>query len=363
MVRKFLQLPKHLYAHDSAWVPPLLIDQLNKLSPKHPYFEHAEVRLWLVFADTQPVARISAQVDRFQALSDPVKVGCFGNFECVDDDEIAAQLLAAAENWLIEQGCQCVRGPFNLSINQECGLLINNYTRPPTIMMGHNQPYYSALLEQQNYTKAKDLIAWWNHSDFEYTPAMQRMIDRYRARIEIRNINPKQLDSDVDQMMDIFNDAWINNWGFIPFTKNEFLHMAKEMLLFFPARYFKIAEYQGQAVGIIALLPNINELIKDLNGKLMPFGWIKLLWRMKFARPKTARLALLGIKQAYQNQMLGSALVFLLMDHIRNEGRADGFTEHEMSWVLEDNQRLNKMLHSLGGRPYKTYRLYEKNLT
>ncbi|OUV63666.1 MAG: hypothetical protein CBC79_01295 [Gammaproteobacteria bacterium TMED119] len=362
MVRKFLQLPHQLYADDPAWIAPLVIDQLDKLSPKHPYFEHAEARFWLAFKDTQPVARISAQVDQLQARSDCDKVGCFGNFECIDDHQLAAQLFTAAENWLSDRGCQRVRGPFNLSINQECGLLLDNYAQPPTIMMGHSRPYYPALLEQQHYLKVKDLIAWWNRSDFEYTPAMQRLIDRYQARVEIRNIKPKQFSSDIESMLDIFNDAWINNWGFVPFTKNEFFHLGKELLQFFPARYFKIAEYQGQAVGMIALLPNINELISDLRGKLLPFGWLKLLWRMKFAPPKTARMALLGIKREYQNNMLGSAMVFMLMDQIRKEGLADGYYEHEMSWVLEDNERLNKMLKSIGGRPYKTYRLYEKVL-
>ena len=163
-------------------------------------------------------------------------------------------------------------------------------------------------------------------------------------------------------MMTIFNDAWANNWGFIPFTENEFVHLGKEMLQLIPESHFKLAELDGEPVGMIAGLPNFNQITKDLNGKLLPFGLFKLLWRLKFAPPTTGRVALLGIKQKYQNQLIGSALAFLLICEIKKVAHQTGVVEHEMSWVLEDNKRLNKILESLGGKRYKTYRVFEKRL-
>ena len=361
-VRKFLDVPVDIYADDPSWVQPLYIDQLEKLSSKHPYFEHAQVRFWIISKDGRMVGRISAQIDQLQARSDVQKIGCIGNFECIDDQQVANKLFLEAQQWLSAHSCECARGPFNLSINQECGLLIDGFDRPPCIMMGHARSYYQQLFEQGGYTKAKDLIAWWHDQEFVPSKAMARVIDRYQDKITIRNVDPKQAQRDINIMKDIFNDAWIDNWGYIPFTDKEFKHLGKEMLQFFPARYFKIAEYQGEPVGLMALLPNINELIADLNGRLLPFGWAKLLWRMKFSSAKTGRAALLGIKRDYQNQMISSAMVFMLIDQLRKEGFKDGIVQHELSWVLEDNHRLNKIIESFGSIPYKTYRIFEKQL-
>jgi len=362
-IRKFLDVPVAIYADDPAWVQPLYVDQLEKLSVKHPYFEHAQARFWIIFKNDEMIGRISAQIDQLNALSDHQKIGCIGNFECIDDQAAANRLFSEAEQWLRAHSCEIARGPFNLSINQECGLLIDGFEQPPCIMMGHARPYYQRLYGDGGYTKAKDLVAWWHDKEFVPSNAMARVIDRYQKQITIRNVDPKHSQRDIYIMREIFNDAWIDNWGYIPFTDREFEHLGKEMMQFFPARYFKIAEYRGQPVGLMALLPNINELIADLKGKLFPFGWAKLLWRMKFSSPKTGRAALLGIKRDYQNQMSSSAMVFMLIDQLREEGLKDGIVHHELSWVLEDNHRLNKIIESFGSVPYKTYRIFEKQLT
>ena len=363
LVRQFIKVPWSIYTDDPHWVPPLLKERQDLLSPKHPYFEHANVKLWIAYKDKQAVGRISAQFDQLKSASDNESIGYFGMFECIDDTELAAKLLTEAELWLKGQGCEVIRGPFSLSINQESGLLVEGFDTPPYIMMGHAQPYYQTLLQENHYTKAKDLYAWFNQSEFSDPPAMQRLVERYKGRIVLRDIEVKQFERDIKIMMSIFNNAWANNWGFIPFTQNEFIHLGKEMLQLIPASHFKIAELDGEPVGMIAGLPNFNQITKDLNGKLFPLGLLKLLWRLKFSPPTTGRVALLGIKQEYQNQLIGSALAFLLIQQIKRVAHETGVREHEMSWVLEDNKRLNKILESLGGKRYKTYRVYEKRLS
>ncbi len=363
LVKQFVKVPWPIYRDDPHWVPPLVKERLDLLSPKHPYFEHAKVKLWIAYKDDQAVGRISAQFDRLKSVSDNESIGYFGLFECIDDSQLALQLFTQAEQWLKNQDCDVVRGPFNLSINQESGLLVKGFDTPPYIMMGHAKPYYQTLLQEHGYTKAKDLYAWFNQSEFVDPPAMLRLAGRYQSRIVLRNVDKNHFDRDIRIMMNIFNDAWANNWGFIPFTENEFVHLGREMLQLIPADHFKIAELDNEPVAMVAGLPNFNQITKDLNGKLFPFGVFKLLWRLKFSRPTTGRVALLGIKQHYQNQLIGSALAFLLIKEIKQVAYATGVVEHEMSWVLEDNKRLNKILESLGAERYKTYRVYEKRLS
>ena len=361
-IRKFIQSAWGIYQDDPAWVPPLLKERLDLLSPKHPYFDHANVKFWIAYQDGKAIGRISAQVDQLKSISDSKMVGYFGFFECIENETLAGDLLNKAECWLASQGCEIIRGPFSLSINQESGLLVDGFGTSPYIMMGHAKPYYSSLLLSNGYKKAKDLYAWFNQSEFSNPPAMQRVIERYKDRITLRDVDKKQFSRDIKYMLEIFNDAWEKNWGFIPFTEKEFTHLGKEMLQMIDEDHFIIAEVDGEPVGMVAGLPNFNEIIQDLNGRLFPLGLFKLIWRLKFSPPRTGRVALLGIKQKYQNQLIGSALAFMLIGKIKDVALRTGITSHEMSWVLEDNQRLNKILESLGSSKYKTYRIFEKNL-
>ena len=361
-IHKFVKVPWQIYQDDPAWVPPLIKERMDLLSPKHPYFEHARARFWIARDNGRAVGRISAQYDQIKPSSVKQSIGYFGMFDCIDDQEVASRLFESAENWLKEQGCELVRGPFSLSINQESGLLVDGFEQSPFIMMGHARKYFQELVKRAGYDKAKDLYAWFIHTDFENPPAMQRLIERYKDRILIRDLDKKNFDHDMKVMLDIFNNSWANNWGFIPFTQNEFHHMGKEMIQLIPPDHIKIAMVDGQPVGMIGLLPNFNEIIKDLNGRLFPLGVFRLLWRLKFSWPKSGRVALLGIRQEYQNQMMGSALAFMLIGETKKVAASKGMTAHEMSWVLEDNDRLNKILESLGGVRYKTYRIFEKNL-
>ena len=284
-------------------------------------------------------------------------------FECIDDVEIAGELFSQAEQWVYSKQCEVIRGPFSLSINQESGLLIEGFDTPPYIMMGHARRYYLNLFESNQYYKAKDLFAWLNEGDFVNPPAMQRILKRYQQRIVLRDIDVKNIQKDMKIMLDIFNDSWANNWGFIPFTESEFMHLGKEMLMLIPPDHFKIAEFEGVPAGMIVGLPNFNAIIKDLNGRLFPTGIFKFFWRLKFARPDSGRAALLGIKREYQNHMKGSALALTLIGKFKKFAIEAGFKQHELSWVLEDNTRLNKILEGLGATQYKTYRVFEKRLS
>jgi hypothetical protein len=229
-------------------------------------------------------------------------------------------------------------------------------------MMGHAKRYYQNLFEINHYEKAKDLYAWLNKWDFENPPAMQRILKRYEKRIVLRDIDKNNIQKDMKIMLDIFNDSWANNWGFIPFTENEFMHLGEEMLQLVSPDHFKIAEFEGVPAGMVVGIPNFNEITKDLNGRLLPTGIFKFLWRLKFARPTSGRGALLGIKQEYQNHMKGSALALTLIGKFKEFAKEVGFKQHELSWVLEDNVRLNKILAGLGATQYKTYRVFEKRL-
>ena len=331
---------------------------MDLLAPNNPYFEHANARFWLATLNGILLGRISAQVDQLAEQS----VGFFGMFECIENTEIALALFTHAEEWLKTQGCNVVRGPFSLSINQESGLLVDGLDTPAFVMMGHAKPYYSNLLATCGYSKAKDLYAWFNKTDFQRPPAMQRLLRRYQNKVILRDLNKKKIKQELMLVLDIFNDAWINNWGFIPFTEKEFMHLGQEMLQFFPPEYFKIAEYDGDPAGMIVMLPNLNEIIKDLNGKLLFSGIFKLLWRLKFSPPNSGRVPLMGIKKTYQNQLVGSAIAFMLIGAMQDTMLENDIVTHEMSWVLEDNVRLNKILESLGGYRYKTYRVFEKQL-
>lgn len=362
-IKKFIKVAWDIYADDPCWVPPLIKERLDLLSPKHPYFEHAQARFWIAYKEGKAVGRISAQYDQLKPISDKESVGYFGLFECIDDSEIAAELFFHAEQWVESHQCALIRGPFSLSINQESGLLIEGFESPPYIMMGHAKRYYLNLFETNHYEKAKDLYAWLNQSDFQNPPSMQRILKRYENRIVLRDVDKHNIQSDMKIMLDIFNDSWANNWGFIPFTENEFMHLGDEMLQLISPNHFKIAEFEGEPAGMVVGIPNFNEITKDLNGRLLPTGIFKLLWRLKFSRPTSGRGALLGIKQEYQNHMKGSALALTLIGKFKEFAIEVGFQQHELSWVLEDNMRLNKILESLGATQYKTYRVFEKRLS
>ncbi|MDO8722155.1 MAG: hypothetical protein Q7J31_07975 [Syntrophales bacterium] len=344
------------------WVPPLLFERRMHLSPKNPYFEHAICCLWMAYREGVPVGRISAQIDRLHLEHYQDDTGFWGMLEAEDNMETFRALLGTAENWLRNQGMKRARGPFNLSINQECGMLVAGFDTPPSVMMGHARPYYNQRIEQCGYLKEKDLLAYVIDAAFESSPAMRAIIKRTKGRIRTRTVQKRQFQEDLNTIRGIFNDAWSNNWGFVPFTRKEFEHLGKDLKLLVSENFIRIAEVDGVPAAFMVVLPNLNEAIRECKGRLWPFGWLKLLWCMKVAHPKTARIPLMGIRRCYHDSLLGAGLAYRVINDLREPVTSHGIKNVEMSWILEDNTGIRKIIEDIGGRVYKTYRIYSKHL-
>jgi GNAT superfamily N-acetyltransferase len=359
----FIRVPWGIYKDDPNWVPPLIAERKEAFSPKHPYFKHAQWQAWMAYRCGKPVGRISAQIDQLHQQRHNNKTGFFGLIEAPDDDEVFQALFETAENWLRAQGMQHAVGPFNLGINQEAGILVDGFDTPPYVMMGHSPRYYDAAIKRCGYQQAQDLLAYeLDNNSLTIPRVMQALISRSASRVEVRCLRRKETEAELEVMRDIFNDAWQNNWNFVPFTREEFRTIGKELLMLVPANFIQIAEIDGQAASFVVLLPNINEAIADLNGRLLPFGWAKLLWRLKVGFPKTARVALMGVRQKYQNTRFGPALAYMVIKAAMDAGTGKGLERAEMSWVLEHNHAIRHIIESIGGEITKRYRMYEKEL-
>ena len=361
-LNEFIRLPWSLYAEDPMWVPPLLLERRMHLSPKNPYFEHADFCSWIAYRNGKPVGRISAQIDRLHIDRYQDATGFFGMLEAEDYSLTFQSLLDTAEEWLRERKMRRICGPYNLSINQELGLLVDGFDSPPSLMMGHARPYYATRIEENGYRKEKDLLAYILNSDFKMPAAAKRIAERKKDRIHIRRLQKSNFKTELDIIRDIFNDAWSQNWHFVPFTNAEFEHMGKDLKMLAHEELVKIAEVDGKPAAFIVVLPNINEVIRDLNGRLLPFGWLKMLWRLKVKYPKTARIPLMGVRRRYHDSLMGAALAFGVIAAVQQPGQKLGIREAELSWILEDNVRMRDILESIGGRVYKTYRIYSKQL-
>jgi hypothetical protein len=361
-LRQFIRLPWSIYEDDPVWVPPLLLERSEHLSKRNPFFEHAKCKFWLAYRGERPVGRISAQVDQLHLQRYGDSTGFFGFLEAEDNPETFQVLMDTAEKWLSSQGMRRVLGPFNLSINQECGLLVEGFDTSPMFMMGHACPYYSARVEENGYRKEKDLLAYCVDVDFELTKSMRAVIKRAARRVSIRSLRRKHYSEELEILQDIFEDAWSENWGFVPFTKEEFRHLGQNLKYLVYDEYVQIAEVDGSPDAMIIGVPNVNEVIKDLNGRLLPFGWLKLLWRLKVARPKTARVPLMGVRKCHHNSLLGAALAVMVVERVRRLGVKYGAKEVELSWILEDNRGMRNILESIGGVVYKRYRIFGKDL-
>lgn len=357
----FIRLPERFYRDDPNWVCPLFFEQKERFSNKNPFFQHARWRTWIAWRGDTPVGRISAQIDALHLERHPQDpTGHFGCLEAEDDARVFTALFQTAEAWLKAEGMRRMTGPFTLSINEECGLQISGFDTPPRIMMVHGRPYYAQAVESSGFRKAVDLIAYHQHPDFEIPKVMQRLVRQVADQVHIRPLNRKRLTQELELLRDIFNDAWSENWGFVPITEAEFADIGKTMTLLIDDDFVQIAEVNGEAAAMIVCLPNINEIIQDLNGRLLPLGWLKLLWRLKVRYPRSARIPLMGVRKQYHHTAFGPALSFMITDRLRYPVLKKGVREMEMSWILEHNSGMRNIIESLGGIAYKTYRLYEK---
>ena len=361
-LKEFISLPQRIYADDPNWVTPLWFEQKHRLTGKNPLFQHATWQAWLAYKGSRVVGRISAQIDDLYLKTHDDATGFFGLIEADDDPEIFALLLRTAEGWLRERGMQRICGPFNLSINEECGLLIDGYDTPPFTMMGHARKYCDGRIAEQGYGKATDLFAYQIDPDFEIPPVMQRLLTRLDDKIHVRTLRRKEMQQELEILRDIFNDSWSGNWGFTPFTQAEFTDIGELLTMLIDDDFIQIAEIGGEPVAMIVAVPDINQAISGLRGRLLPFGWLKILWRMKVRFPDRARVMLMGVRKQYQNSRLGSALAFVVMDKARRALIRRKVTNVEMSWILEGNKGMRGIIESIGGDPYKRYRIYEKDL-
>jgi hypothetical protein len=365
-LERFIAVPWRVYRDDPNWVPPLKMERREHLDRrKNPFFASAEVKLWLAIKGGQPVGRISAQVNRRHLERYQDATGHFGFIEAVDDPAVFAGLTGAAEEWLAGRGMARVTGPFSFSINDETGLLVDGFDSPPYMMMGHARPYYAVHLEALGYRPLKDMVTYLYGAEEPLPKSVVRMVERAEAAgdLAVRTLNMKRYQQDLHVIMDIFNDAWAGNWGFIPFSEADITYLAKSIKPLITPDYIAIAEVGGEPAAMAVMLPNLNEAIADLDGRLLPFGWAKLLWRLKVAGLASARMPLMGVRRRYQRGPLGATLAFSVIHAVRRDLMARGVTRGELSWVLEDNQPVRRVIETMGGRLGKRYRVYEKALT
>jgi len=361
--RDFLHVPRTVNAGDPQWIPPLLLERRIHLSRRNPFFRHAEACLFVAYRDGVAVGRISAQIDRLHLDRYRDATGFFGLLDAIDDREVFGALLTTAEAWLSERGMERVRGPFSFSINDEVGVLIDGFDTPPMFMMPHGQPYYDARIREHGYEKAKDVVAYLLDADQGFPPFMKALLRRAQGqRIRTRPIDLGRLREEVATIGDIFNDAWENNWGYVRWTEEELDDLGSSLKLFVPPELVQIAELDGEPAAMIVVVPNLNEAIRDLDGRLLPLGWLKLLRRIRWGSPTSARVPLMGMRRKYQRSVTGMALVTHLLEAVRVPLRERGMHRIELSWTLEDNRPMRHIKERLGARVYKTYRIYEKAL-
>jgi len=361
----FIKFPWQIYKDDPAWVPPLILERKAFLDRKrHPFYRHGDAALFLA----RSRSRGSKIVGRIMASDDPnynslhqTNVGCFGLFECIDNRDVAAALFAAASDWLRARGRSEIMGPIDYSTNYVCGLLIDGFEHPPTVLTAHNPPYYSCLIESCGFTKAKDWYAWW-FSEFPEPAQRLRKIAVARAgrrRVTIRPVNLRNIKEESRRLRMIYNQAWEKNWGFVPFTEAEFDHMAREMKPLIVPEAALIAEIGDEPVAFVIAVPDINVALRKINGRLtrfgLPLGLIKLLYYKR--KIQTARLVALGVVEKHRRAGIAEALVLRVMD----EAVKRGFTG-EISMTLEDNFMVNRFIEAVGAARYKTYRIYSRLL-
>lgn len=362
----FIRAGRIVFREDPAWVPPLHMMIADRLNPKkEPFYEHGEVALFTAWKDGQLIGRTSATVDQSWLTTWKDDTGHFGFFDTIDDPEVASALLGAAEKWLRSKGMKRMNGPMSLSANHDIGLLVDGFEHPPVIDMGHSRSYQGALAEKHGLTKEKDLYCWRYDTAAEVNARTQKAWDHVQgmSEIRIRSMDVKRLRKELDLVMAIYNETWAGKWGYVPITSAELDKMASDLSLVLDPNLAFVAEVEGEPAGMVVAVPNLNEVIRDLDGKLFPFGWAKLLYRTKVKHPVSARLLLLGVRgHIRKNVKRYGHLSAALYVEVARRARATGYSWGELSWTREDDAPINLGIRSMGARIYKTYRVYEKRL-
>ena len=363
--KRFIQLAWDINAKDPAWVPPLRLTVEDNLDTrKNPFYQHARIRCWNAYRGQEHVGRIAAIVDDRHNDFHKEKTGFWGFFECIDDESVSQKLFSAAEEWLRGQGMKTARGPANPSLNHEAGLVVNAFERAPYVMMTHNLPYYVKLVEKAGYGKAKDLLAF-DMTPADFDPRVMRIAEKVKSRgkVEIRPINMKRFQEEVQIIREIYNGAWEKNWGFVPMDDAEFKHLAKSLKDVIWPEFCQLGFVNGKPIGFSLSLPDINQVLKGIpSGKLLPFGIFKLLsgLRPKAKKIDRVRVITLGVIPEYRSSGLASVFYYEAYKAAKNMNLHG---PSEMSWILEDNKDMISAIEAFAGRPaYKTFRIYDKGL-
>lgn len=364
---RFVDLVWRLYAKDPNWVPPLKSEVHGLIGgiKSNPWFGHAEAAFWMVERNGEIVGRISAQVDQLVLQHIAPDLGHWGMFESIDDQAVADLLIETAETWLRAKGMTRAQGPFSLSVWDEPGLLVQGFEGPPSVMMGHHLPYYEQLIGARGYTGVKDLHCWSLPIAQPFPEMAQRIVafSERNTKLVTRPVSKTNFDAEAALILEILNDAWADNWGFVPLTPAEIAYVGKKLKPIVFEKLIRIAEYEGVPVGFMMTLPDINELTRDLNGSLFPFGWAKLLWRLRKPRVKRMRVPLMGIRKSLQGHRVASLMAFQMFEYIRRDAVADfGATEGEIGWILDDNGPMRAIAETIESHVTRTYRVYEKAL-
>lgn len=359
-LKEFIKLPWQIYKGDPYWVPPLIMDMKKMFNKtRNPFFEHSEAELFLARQDGQVVGRIAAILNNNHNAAHNEKIGFFGFFECKDDHSVSNELLNVAAEWAKSHGLTSLRGPTNFSINDSCGFLTEGFDSSPVIMMTYNPKYYLDMMAAGGFTKVKDLNAYYFNDRMPIPERFGSIAKRTLKdkTINFRTMNMKNFRQEVETVKNIFNEAWQANWGFVPMTDSEIEHLAKELKPVIDPDIVYFAEVNGESAGFSLSLPDYNQILKGLNGRLLPFGIFKLLLnRRKITR---IRVITLGVIQKFQKKR-GLAPTFYYETYHR--GKKKGYSIAEFSWILEDNVLMNRALEGLGAKLYKKYSIYEKSL-
>ncbi len=357
---KFIKFPWKIYKDDPNWVPPLILDMKEKLDPgKNSFFEHAEVELFAAYRGNEQVGRIAAILDEAHIRFNNENAAFFGLFESVNDAGVASALLDRAAQWGRDRKMSILRGPMNLSMNDECAFLLEGFDSPPVIMMSYNPPYYIELMQQSGMRKAKDLYAYLMTRDRETKKRVDAVVVKVKKQLPVtlRSVNLKDVHNEALRIKSIYNQGWVDNWGFVPWTDKEMEHMAEKLKKLADPDLIILAEAKGQPVGFAFGLPNYNEVLQKLDGRLFPFGVLKfLIYRKKI---KGFRAVVFGLVKEYHN----TGLSYYLYSQLEKNALQKGYQWAETSWQLEDNKAVNRFVESVGGKLYKKYRLFERDIS
>lgn len=365
--RQFLNLPYVLYRNDEMWRAPLRFERRNHLSPqKNPTLNTITDQKFLAFRGGKCVGRMAAFINSAHQDQHGDEAGHFGLFDCEDNEATGLALLAAAENWLRNKAVRKIIGPCNWSVNEESGLLVDGFDTPPVIMMPYGKPYYQALFEKTGYNKAMDLYAFQADLFAGYprprqTQTLVRLAEQDK-RVSFRKVNLKNFATEVETSIDIFNDAWSENWGFLPLTPEQGQHMTKDMKPLVDEDLYLIGEIDGNPAAFITMIPDVNMAAQGLDGRLFPFGALKLLHRLKVKGVTQARVPFMGLRRHWHNKRQGIALIAQLCETVFASARTKGYTHCELSWILETNASMIRICEQASAKRYKTYRMYEKSI-